>query len=298
MGDQSPFVNCKKIKHLQEVVGTFLYYACALDSTMLVALGTLASDQSEPTTDTLTAMTQLLNYAATHPDAVVEFRASDMVLHIKSDASYLSESKGRSRFAGYHYLSDMPSNPTKAPHPDNPPPTHNGAIDVPYQIMDHVMASAAKAEFGTLFHRYRAPISRASTSSATSNPHSHRHNLTAAGIANNTVKQKRSKAMEMRFYWIRDRVRQGQFDVYWQRGANNKADYFLKHHGTPHHCNKRYDYFKRPTATNYYDCLDDAAPATKPKGNLLTSAIRAAGTLANQFSLSKALLSGEGVLIA
>jgi hypothetical protein len=106
-------------------------------------------------------------------------------------------------------------------------------------------------------------------------------NLTTAGIANDTVKQKRSKAMEMRFYWIRDRARQGQFVVYWQRGATNKADYFLKHHGTPHHHrHKRYDYFKWPHKTNYYDCLNDATPVSKPKGNLLTSAIHAAGTLA------------------
>jgi hypothetical protein len=131
--------------------------------------------------------------------------------------------------------------------------------------------------------RQHAPIARASTNSATLNPQPPTpivtDNLTAAGIANDTVKEKQSKAMEMRFYWIRDRVRQGQFVVYWQRGATNKADYFSKHHGTPHHRNKRYDYFKRPTAANYYDCLDDTALVTNPKGTLLTSTIRAANKL-------------------
>jgi hypothetical protein len=281
--DQSPFVDYKNIKRLQEVIGTFLYYARAPDITMLVSLGTLASDQTKHTTDTLTAMTQLLNYAALHPDAVVDFRASDMVLHIESDASYLSESKGRSRFAGYHYLSDMPTDPTKAPHPDDPPPMHSGAIDIPYQIMDHVMASAAEAEFGTLFHNGKVACPHRTCLHELSHPQSPTpivtDNLTAAGIANDTVKLKRSKAMKMRFYWIRDRVRQGQFVVYWQRGATNKADYFSKHHGTPHHRNKCYDYFKRPTAANYYDCLYDIAPVTKPNGNLLTSAIRAADKL-------------------
>jgi hypothetical protein len=174
---------------------------------MLVALGTLASDQTEPTTDTLTAMTQLLNYAATHPDAVVEFRASDMVLHIESDASYLSESKGRSRFVGYHYLSDTPTDPIKAPHPDDPPPMHNGAIDIPCQIMDHVMASAADAEFGTLFHNGKAACPHNTCLHELGHPQPPTpivtDNLTAAGMANNMVKQKRSKAMEMRFYWIR-----------------------------------------------------------------------------------------------
>ena len=50
-------------------------------------------------------------------------------------------------------------------------------------------------------------------------------NSIAAGIAKDTVKQKRSKVIDMRFYWIRDRsVRQGQFLVYWKKGILNKAD--------------------------------------------------------------------------
>jgi hypothetical protein len=56
-------------------------------------------------------------------------------------------------------------------------------------------------------------------------------NRTAAGIANDSVKQKCSEAIDMHFYWIRDRrVRQGQFFVYWRKGSLNKADYFTKHH--------------------------------------------------------------------
>jgi hypothetical protein len=39
----------------------------------------------------------------------------------------------------------------------------------------------------------------------------------------------------MRYYWIRNRVRQGQFIVHWKRGANNYADYFSKHHAPAHH---------------------------------------------------------------
>jgi hypothetical protein len=64
-------------------------------------------------------------------------------------------------------------------------------------------------------------------------------NSTAYGIANGTVKQKRSKAIDMRFYWIVDRVRQKQFYVYWAPGASNKADYFTKHHPTAHHRDMR-----------------------------------------------------------
>jgi hypothetical protein len=59
-------------------------------------------------------------------------------------------------------------------------------------------------------------------------------NTTADGIINNTVQQKRSKAMDMRFYWIKDRVEQKQFNVGWAPGNTNLGDYFTKHHSPAH----------------------------------------------------------------
>ena len=52
------------------------------------------------------AMHRLLNCAATHPDAAIQYRASDMILHVHSDASYLSEPQARSRAGGFHFLGD------------------------------------------------------------------------------------------------------------------------------------------------------------------------------------------------
>ena len=60
-------------------------------------------------------------------------------------------------------------------------------------------------------------------------------NSTAVGIANETIKQKISKAMDMRFYWVIDRIKQGQFKVYWRPGSTNLADYPTKHHSAEHH---------------------------------------------------------------
>ena len=69
-------------------------------------------------------------------------------------------------------------------------------------------------------------------------------NTVADGIANDTVKIKQTKAMDMRFYWIRDRVRQGQFRVHWKRGNTNLADYFTKHHPPSHHIEVRPTYLQ------------------------------------------------------
>jgi hypothetical protein len=60
-------------------------------------------------------------------------------------------------------------------------------------------------------------------------------NTTTTGYSNGTIKQKRTKAMDMLFYWIKDRVEKGQFNVYWGLGFQNLADYFTKHHSPAHH---------------------------------------------------------------
>ena len=41
--------------------------------------------------------------------------------------------------------------------------------------------------------------------------------------------------MDMRFFWVRDRLKQGQFRIFREKGASNLADYFTKHHSPAHH---------------------------------------------------------------
>ena len=53
-------------------------------------------------------------------------------------------------------------------------------------------------------------------------------NTCAIGIATDSIKQKRSKSIDMRFHWVRDRVRQGQFLISHIRTNLNIADYFTK----------------------------------------------------------------------
>jgi hypothetical protein len=99
---------------IQHVIGTFLYYSITVDPTMLVALGTIAAAQAHVTEHTA-GIVQLLNYAAMHPDAVIWYHAADMILHIHSDASYLSEPQARSRASGHFFLSSQPVTPGQLP---------------------------------------------------------------------------------------------------------------------------------------------------------------------------------------
>jgi hypothetical protein len=58
-------------QELMIVIGTFLYYARTIYSTILVALSSLALAQVHGTQATTEACIKLLNYAATHPDATI-----------------------------------------------------------------------------------------------------------------------------------------------------------------------------------------------------------------------------------
>ena len=64
-------------------------------------------------------------------------------------------------------------------------------------------------------------------------------NETAIGFLKSTMKQKRSKAIDMRFYWVIDRVKQNQFFIYWRPSANNVGYYVSKHHSPAH-----YEYYR------------------------------------------------------
>jgi hypothetical protein len=81
-----------------------LYYARAVDPTVLMPLNDIAMEQTKATEKTQAATNKMLVYLATHPDTTIQYHASDMILHIHSDASYLSVSNARSRLGGMFFL--------------------------------------------------------------------------------------------------------------------------------------------------------------------------------------------------
>jgi hypothetical protein len=67
-------------------------------------INVLASEQSNATEVTADKVIKLLNYCNTHPETKIRYHASDMILHIQSDASYLSENEAKSRAGGFFYM--------------------------------------------------------------------------------------------------------------------------------------------------------------------------------------------------
>jgi hypothetical protein len=93
---------------------------------------------------------QLLDYLSGHLNAKVQFHASNMVLSIHSDGSYLSEATARSHASGHFFMGWMPKN--------REPICMNGAFHVSTTILLFVVTSAAKAELGALFHNCQTGI--------------------------------------------------------------------------------------------------------------------------------------------
>jgi hypothetical protein len=67
-------------------------------------LNDIATEQTKATGKTQAATNQLLDYLATHPDAAIRYHASDVILHIHSNASYLSVSNAGSCLGGLFFL--------------------------------------------------------------------------------------------------------------------------------------------------------------------------------------------------
>eukprot|EP00804_Cyclotella_cryptica_P015214 CCRYP_000732-RA/>CCRYP_000732-RA protein AED:0.36 eAED:0.36 QI:0/0/0/1/0/0/2/0/501 len=77
--DQSAPLNKQDTTFIQEVIGVFLYYARAVDCTMFTALSSLATQQAKPTQIALQHINRFLDYAMTHQDAVITYRAINMI---------------------------------------------------------------------------------------------------------------------------------------------------------------------------------------------------------------------------
>ena len=131
-----------------------------------------------------------------------------MILRNHSDAAYLVELKARSRARGFFY-----------PGNDN----HqliNGSILILAKVIKNVVSSASEAEVAALFMNARLalPLWVALEEMGHRQPATEliTDNITVEGILNGKIKQNKSKGMDMQYYWLRDRVSQGQFVATWK----------------------------------------------------------------------------------
>ena len=231
--DTSPVLPSKDITEVQKVVGTFLYYARAVDNTILPALNEIATNQAKPTKNTVDKLNMLKDYLSTYPNAVIRFYASDMVLHVESDAAYLVLPKARSRMAGFFYCSNKydKNQPIKVPL--------NRPIHVECKTSRRIVTSAAEAETAGVFFNSQlcVPIRHMLTILGHPQPATpiKTDNSTANSFVHDMLKQKRSKSWDMNYHWLSEQQQRGKIHVYWGKGSTMIADYHTKHHAPNYH---------------------------------------------------------------
>ena len=102
-----------------------------------------------------------------------------------------------------------------------------------------MLSSAAEAETGALFHNCKTLMKIKQILNALGHKQNMTNiktdNSTALAYCNDTLKPKRSKTWDMRWYWLKDRVQQNQFHIYWDKGINKYADYHSKHFTPTYH---------------------------------------------------------------
>ena len=218
--DASPQLSPDQASFVQIVVGSLLCYARAVDATLLTAVCLLSSQQSSPTAATLTATMRLLGYAKLHSARTLVYKPSDMLLRIHSDASYLNRAKSGSTAGGFHFLGSLDED------------FLNGPIFCCCTLIPVVCAAVSEAEYAALYANCQVAIDERRTCCSIGHPQPPTNvvcdNECAVGLATETIRPRKSKAIDMRFDWTRDRVRQGQFTVTWISGPLNKGDFFTK----------------------------------------------------------------------
>eukprot|EP00804_Cyclotella_cryptica_P003481 CCRYP_002116-RA/>CCRYP_002116-RA protein AED:0.42 eAED:0.42 QI:0/0/0/1/0/0/2/0/336 len=204
--DTAPALGKQQKTFVQEVIGVFLYYAWAVDCTMLTALGSLTTQQANPTKTTLHQVYQFLDYALSHPNAGVTYRASDMVLTPPTVTPLISQKGTHAAVPlGTSFFPKMTITPTTMGPSSKPPCPPRQSLNWAHYTSTHT--------------KYPQPPTPIQTD-----------NSTALGVVNNTIQPKRTKAMDMRFQWLLCHINHKHFWPYWQAGATNLADYITKHH--------------------------------------------------------------------
>jgi hypothetical protein len=129
-----------------------------------------------------------------------------MILDVLLDASFLSRPNATSVFDSFHHLCRV-KDPTFVSAPIS---THSNRIPV-------ICSSAQEAEYAGTFASAKLAVVERQVLNELAYPQLatiiHCDNEVAVGLANKTVKPKLSKACDMRWHWLQNRVGQGHFQV-------------------------------------------------------------------------------------
>ena len=216
--DISPLLTVDEHPRLQCLASALLFNSSYRFDGFLPSVTAIESALVHATQLTQRAADRLLAYFRHYPDNILTLKASNMCLHLQSDSSFDTPSHGRSVAGGIAYLG-------------NKDPTHiNGPILVHSSVIQNVMASIEQAEYAAA--NYTAPMASGLRKTLSNlgylQPPTYIlvDNEVASEIAYNTLEPKRTKSIDMQFYWLRDRVQSQEFIVIWRKGIYNLPEFY------------------------------------------------------------------------
>jgi len=171
-----------------------------------------------------------------------------MVLEAESDASFNVTPDARSRAAGHICLGSKDNTQFNAP------------VHVLSKTIKGVMGSAAEAEVAALHVNAHKLIPLRDCLNTLKHPQPPTRiktdNITAKGFVQGTIKQKRSKGYNRKYWWLKDRVK--EFNITWAPGKTNLADYHSKHHTGSYHAKVRPIYLceKEKSPVDLQGCVE------------------------------------------
>ena len=136
----TPKLNSVDNNRVQPTNNNFLYYDCAVDTTIPRALNEISNCQFALTQYTLEKFNKLLDYLSMYPNATIRYHASDMIIMTDTDSDYLVLPSSHSCISGHYYFTNRMSDYSKVT------PTTNGPILTEFNTLKTVISSSAEAE--------------------------------------------------------------------------------------------------------------------------------------------------------
>jgi hypothetical protein len=247
--DEEPIPMPEKTKFVQQFTGTLSHAARIVRHDLLPAVNEIASTQSAPTSKTMQQVEKLANYIARFPKGSVIYKTTEMILRAMYDSALRLHGKHKAGAILYHA------------NKNDPPESIGNIIEVLCKLPPNVVASIAEGEYCSQFltgqtaYWHRVILERMGYPQPSTILYG--DNTTAIGIANDSIKVKKSKAMDNKMHWIQDRTRLKDFSPTHIATELNSADYQTKNLSIKEHNRQVKNYIKFPPP-------DPENPSLKP----------------------------------
>lgn len=217
--DTTPAMTPEQMETSRSFVGGALWAAVICRADIGHACPELISMlNNKPTQKTWNQVLHLAGYLKRHPNLGVTYYPSDMKLMVHTDANYKTP---YAKSGGLHFLGR-----------DNDPDWVNGPIYTMSKIQPITTASVMESELIGFFMNGKAALPERQCLDAHGYPQTTTpfkgDNEACIAVASDTCLPKRSRYVDDKFFWVRDRVRRGDFSITWVSSEDNLADPFTK----------------------------------------------------------------------